>query len=77
MAKHLLLLVSCTVILLGATNASAGGFTRFFHNFNFDFHDFNGDDGRSCNPVPEPSGALLFAAGGLVLAASKRRNRRK
>jgi len=74
MVKNLLLLVSFAVICLGASSASAGGFWSFWNSF----HDssFNGDDGP-CNPIPEPSGALLFTAGGLVFAATKRHESRK
>jgi uncharacterized protein (TIGR03382 family) len=86
MAKNVLTLLTCAVICLGATNASAGGFfsfwNSFFDNYSYDSkydHDFNYDydRDRACNAVPEPSGALLFAAGGLVFAAVQRRNRRK
>jgi len=74
MVKNLLQVVSFAVICLAATNASANWYWGSF--FNWNSYDYNYDHHRSCTPVPEPSGALLFAAGGLVFAAAKRRNRR-
>lgn len=78
MVKNFLQVLSFAVVCLAATNASAGWYWGSFFNWNsYDSkYDFHYDSDRSCNPIPEPSGALLFAAGGVVFAAAKRRNRR-
>jgi hypothetical protein len=74
-------------LFLVATPAFATGFS-FFSSYNWNwsnYHErtsssswsnYDGYNKKDCNPVPEPSAALVFAIGALVVGQGVRRSRR-